>query len=120
MTQYRRGADFERRVAEHLTTDGYLVLRAAGSHGHADLVALKAGQVLLVQCKLGGPGAVPPAEWNGLYMAAMTVGALPLVASRPARGHLAYDLMTAEKTGVRGVRPPCETWAPDVLVEVTP
>lgn len=115
MNQYRRGSDFERKVAEHLTTNGYLVVRAAGSHGHADLVALKPGQVLLVQCKLTGASAVRPGEWNGFYAAAVGVGAVPLIAWRPARGQIGFLRMTATKTGVQGVRPPCVPWVADEI-----
>lgn len=114
-SQYRRGADFERKVANNLTLDGYHVVTSRGSHGHADLIALKPGQTLLVQCKLGGPGEVPPAEWNALRSIAGYVGGLAIVASRPKRGLVAYHLMTGLKSGVRGVRPPCVEWTPDEL-----
>jgi hypothetical protein len=60
-TNGARGASFERKVADLLESDGYLVIRAAGSHGAADLVALKLGQVLFVQCKLNGR-CDPPAD----------------------------------------------------------
>ncbi len=54
MTAYRRGADFERKVAAHLRGEGYLVIRSAGSRGECDLVALRAGEkARLVQCKVG-------------------------------------------------------------------
>ncbi len=54
MTAYRRGADFERRVAAHLREEGWVVVRAAGSRGECDLVALQAGKIpRLVQCKVG-------------------------------------------------------------------
>lgn len=119
MTQYARGSDFERTVAAALTADGYLVVRAAGSHGNADLVALKPGQILLVQCKLAGPPAVGPADWNGLWDDAVNVGAIPLIAWRPKRGVIGYQEMYGPKSGVRGVRPPCRTWTPDE-VAVTP
>ncbi len=38
-TAYARGATFERRVRDALTAQGWLVLRSAGSHSPADLVA---------------------------------------------------------------------------------
>ena len=112
---YRAGAVFERHVAAKLTNDGYLVIRAAGSHGVADLVALKPGQVLLINCKLSGAGAVPPAEWNALWEAAERVGAVALVVSRPKRGAKAWQRITGPKSGVRGVKPPCVTWTSDEL-----
>lgn len=36
---YKRGADFERRVRDHLRSMGYYAERTAGSHGKADVVA---------------------------------------------------------------------------------
>jgi Holliday junction resolvase len=118
MSHYARGATFERSVAAKLAADGYWVARAAGSHGKADIVGLKRGQVLLVQCKLSGPGGVSPAEWNELYAIAEQVGAIALVAHKPARGRIEFLRMTAVKTGVKGTRPPCEPWTTDELGEV--
>lgn len=62
---YEAGANFERRVKKHYEKLGYWCIRAAGSHGVADVVCLKRqpawdpiGQpdndwleVILVQCK---------------------------------------------------------------------
>jgi Holliday junction resolvase len=50
---YRRGAKVEYLVMKHLRDEGYVVIRAAGSHGPADLVALKVGETLLVQVTRG-------------------------------------------------------------------
>jgi Holliday junction resolvase len=110
---YDRGASFERKVSAALADDGYVVCRVAASKGTFDLVALKPGQVLLVQCKLSGPPALRPGEWNALYADAERCGALAVIASRPKRGQIAYHLINAAKTGVQGVRPPCTTWSPD-------
>jgi len=54
MSAYSKGANFERRVRGYLQEIGFVVFRSAGSHTPADLIALKAGEVLLVQCKLDG------------------------------------------------------------------
>lgn len=54
MTNYHRGAYFERRVQRYYEKLGYLVIRSAGSHSPIDLVALKAGEVKLIQCKVNG------------------------------------------------------------------
>ena len=54
MSNYSRGANFERRVKKYLENGGYLVIRSAGSHSPVDLVALRAGEVLLIQVKLNG------------------------------------------------------------------
>lgn len=48
----QRGSNRERAVAEQLRADGWIVYRSAGSHGNADLVAMKVGfPPLLVQVK---------------------------------------------------------------------
>ena len=52
MTRYRQGYRFELRVKRDMESRGWWVIRAAGSHGPADLVCLKAGEPpLLLQCK---------------------------------------------------------------------
>lgn len=54
MTNYRNGAELERACKRLFEANGYYVVRAAGSKGAADLVCLKRGEVVLVQCKLDG------------------------------------------------------------------
>lgn len=51
MTNYKKGANRERQVMALLQKEGYLVCRAAGSHGAADLIAIKAGTIYLIQVK---------------------------------------------------------------------
>jgi len=59
-SNYRKGADFERRVKKKLESDGWIVFRSAGSHSPADLIAAKRDtqkfEYLLIQCKGGGAG----------------------------------------------------------------
>jgi Holliday junction resolvase len=50
---YYKGRTFEYKVKRHLETMGYFVIRAARS-AFPDLVAVKQGQPLLVECKLNG------------------------------------------------------------------
>jgi hypothetical protein len=115
-TNKARGSAFERKVSGALTADGYLVVRAAGSLGAADLIALKPGQVVFVQCKMAGAGACGPAEWNEFYRLAKSVAALPVLAYRPGRIGVAYWLATGPKD--RPTRtPPALPWTPD---EVAP
>jgi len=48
----RKGTSFEHRVAAYYRRRGFIVLRARGSLGPADLIALKAGERdLFIQCK---------------------------------------------------------------------
>lgn len=86
MTGYAVGTRFERKVSGHLETNGYVMLRAAGSKGgtKADLLAFKPGQLLMVQCKLDGK--LPAVEWDRLVEVAGWVSAVPLLASNGPRG----------------------------------
>ena len=51
MSRYEKGARLERKVKADLEGCGYVVYRAAGSKGSADLIALREGETLLVQVK---------------------------------------------------------------------
>jgi len=88
MSHYSRGREFEWRTRDELAAAGYDVIRSAGSKSKVDLVALKQGQALFVQCKSGAswPG---PAERTELRRLANLVGALPIVASREREGRAA-------------------------------
>lgn len=85
MTNRERGDYLERQVKRTLTDLGWTVVRAAGSHGVADLVALRAGSTpLLVSCKLNG--RIGPAERADLLNAATASGARAILAARRRRG----------------------------------
>jgi Holliday junction resolvase len=53
VTNYQRGATFERRVKKDLEECGYFVVRSAGSKSPVDLVGIKNGMCVLYQCKYG-------------------------------------------------------------------
>lgn len=56
MTNYSRGAAFERKIKKEYESLGLLVIRSAGSRGPADLVVVGAkGETWLIQCKLRKP-----------------------------------------------------------------
>jgi len=112
MTQYAKGYAFEQKVAGHLTQDGYFCIRAGGSHGVADVVALKAGQALLVQCKTDG--VISIADWNALLRAANMAGAVALLALRPKRGVIEYRQLMGP-AWARHPRP-YEVWTADEVV----
>ena len=86
MTNYSRGADFERRVVKELTATGYYAMRSAGSHGIVDVVALCTtdmwgrGDVhdMLIQCKL--KGVLSGRESNELFIVADKYDRLPILA----------------------------------------
>lgn len=48
---YIRGRHFEWRVRDHLIKQGYFVSRSPASRSPVDLIAIKKGEGLLVQCK---------------------------------------------------------------------
>ena len=55
MTNYSRGANFERAICAHLSTCGAFCVRAAGSHGIADVIAVwPTGPTWLIQAKTNG------------------------------------------------------------------
>jgi Holliday junction resolvase len=91
---YALGAAFERRTMAALETDGYEVFRSAGSHGKSDVIAIKQGQVLLIQCKRSGK--IDRAEWNELVRLRQALDprggtVLALLAYMPgARGGVAF------------------------------
>ena len=50
---YRRGCGYEYELRDFLERRGYYVARSAGSHSPIDLIALRAGSLLLIQAKYG-------------------------------------------------------------------
>jgi Holliday junction resolvase len=106
------GRRFEYRVRDHLRADGYWVMRSPASKSPVDLVAIKPGQVLFVQCKVNG--RIGPAEWNTLMDAAETAGAIPVMAERPALRRLCFWRLIARKDG-SGRRQPMEPFTIDEL-----
>ncbi|MHA3723824.1 hypothetical protein ACXR2T_08085 [Leucobacter sp. HY1910] len=95
--RYRIGRALEQRVKLHLTEAGYFVVRSAGSHSAADLVALKDGTIWLVQCKRAG--ALPPSEWNALITAAEQAGGHAIMVENPHSGTVNWWKLTSRKTG---------------------
>ena len=54
MSNYSRGANFERRCKAYLVQQGWMVFRSAGSHSPADLIAMRGGEFILIQAKING------------------------------------------------------------------
>lgn len=118
MTNYARGADFERRVGKALTAEGFEVFRSAGSHGKADLCAVKPGQVLLVQCKRNGQ--IDRDEWNELVALRLALDprgttVVALLAFMPGRSGIAYRRL--DRTVALGEQRvhASSAWAPDLV-----
>ena len=82
---YERGRRFEYKIKTFFMRRGYYVTRSAGSHGAADLVALKRGKrPLLIQCKYGS-GGISMEEQNELYKTAVETDGIAIVASSDER-----------------------------------
>jgi Holliday junction resolvase len=102
--RYAQGRRFEYRCRDFLTERGWYVIRAPQSRGAADLVAIKDGTVLFVQCK-AGTSWIGVEEWNKLYDLAVGLGVTPVVAERPLGAtEISWWLMTGRK-GDRGRQP---------------
>jgi len=48
---YVKGRRFEHYIKDKLEAKGWIVTRSAGSKGPFDLLAVKNGKILLIQCK---------------------------------------------------------------------
>ncbi len=112
-----RGIRAERTIASSLQKDGYTVIRAAGSLGPADLIAMKPRELLLIQVKteprIGRKAQISPAEWNQLIDYANNCGAKPIIAIKGYRTTSLY-LITGRKE--RPTRtPPWQPWTADQL-----
>jgi Holliday junction resolvase-like predicted endonuclease len=107
---YRNGADLERAVKHDLEDNGYLlVIKSGGSKGKVDVIAMKPGEIVLVQCKLSG--AMSPADRVNLRKLALTLCAVPVLARWVKEGTAARAIGYTEliSMGPAGNRP----WTPD-------
>lgn len=86
------GDYFERSTKAALAAHEWFVIRAAGSLGAADVVALRARSApLLIACKTNGK--LPRAEREQLIDAARKAGARPILACRERRGWISFLLV---------------------------
>ena len=107
MTRYEIGKRFEDKVRAGLIADGYVTVRSGGSRSAVDIVALKPGQVVLIQAKRSNP-LIPRPERIELVRLAQLCAGLPVVAYQPApRKPVEYRVLT-------GIGPKdFERWSPD-------
>ncbi len=96
---YARGRAFEYRVWHHLEGLGWTVFRTAGSHSPADLLALKCGEVALVQCKAGN-GYMPPLERQTILGLAGELGVMAILAYKDGRKLVLEKLCQRNGKGV--------------------
>lgn len=107
MSGYEDGRRVEWAVVHDLQANGYETTRAASSKGVADVIGIKAGQVLFVNCKRTSMPR-PGERKDLLRVAAMLPGVgVPLVALHPVRQSLVYRLLTGP--GPKDWQP----WSPD-------
>jgi Holliday junction resolvase-like predicted endonuclease len=107
---YRNGADLERAVKHHLEDNGYLlVIKSGGSKGKVDVIGLKRGETVLVQCKT--TSGMSPADRIKLRKLALDLGAVPVYACWVKEGNAARTIGYTEliSMGPAGNRP----WTPD-------
>jgi Holliday junction resolvase len=117
-THYRLGRAVEYKVRDFLRKSGYFALRSPKSLGPLDVLAIKRGLVLFVQCKRAM--AVSVRQWNALYDLSEYVGAIALVAGQPARRGLSFMRIIGPKDGTKRAQP-WEPYEPDVAIsEMTP
>ncbi len=114
--RYANGRKLEYAAQEALEANGYWTIRAPGSKGAVDVVALKAGETLLVQCKLDG--YMTPADRSRLWELARTLRAVPLVACWRKEGQSARTVAFARLV-TRAGKVTGEIWTPDHALEVT-
>ena len=97
MSGYSDGRKLEYAAAAILLTDGYWVIRAAGSKGLADIVALKRGENVFVQCKRSG--TMGPDERRSLVALAELIGGVAVCARWAKQGRAARTVEFRQLTG---------------------
>lgn len=102
MTNYSRGASFERMVKADLERHGYFAMRSAGSHGIVDIVAIRHLEPWFVQVKLDG--YMSPEERRELADLCANVCATPIMASKKKGGGIQYRRLLANDEW-EGVKP---------------
>lgn len=105
-TLYRYGRQFEYKVRDDLKKLGYFALRSPASKSPIDILAVKHGTVLMIQCKRHG--ALPPKEWNAIFDLASSCGAIPVLASCPTGRGAVFHRLIGAKDGSRRAQPMAE------------
>jgi len=114
-TWYRYGRQFEYRVRDQLKALGYFAMRSPASKTPIDVLAVRPGIVLMIQCKASG--ALHPKPWNELYDLATSCGAIAILASFPTGRGNKYQKLTGRKER-RGQRQPLVDFDPESAVAI--
>ena len=92
---YRSGRRFEYEVRDYFERRGWLVIRAARSRP-VDLVCIKGGRAMLVECKYAG-GRVLKDERKALEKIGRRYGVDVVVARRKKRGETELETLHYSK-----------------------
>lgn len=111
-TMYRLGRSVEYAVRDELREWGYFSFRSPRSLGPVDVMGIKKGVVVMVQCKRSLTCTVT--EWNAIYSLAESIGAIPLVAGRPTGKGITYMKITGAKDGSKRRQPWVEMTIGDI------
>lgn len=99
------GTRFERRCLDLLREAGYWAFRSPASKSPIDIIAVRPGRVLFVQCKVNG--RLDPAPWNELFELSQRYGARPVLVERDPAGRTVtwWELLKPKPPeGARGTR----------------
>ena len=95
MSNVSRGRNLEYAVRDRLRARGFVVFRCAGSRP-VDLVAVKDGRILLVECKAGLHPSLPPSQLEKLLEISGRVGGSVVLAVRRRYRGIRWFEATAE------------------------
>ena len=108
-TKYRYGRQFEYRVRDALKAIGYFALRSPASRTPIDVLAVRHGLVLFIQCKRNR--MLRPGEWNELFDLAISCGAIPILASSVTGRGATYERLIGRKE-IKGAKQPLSLFDP--------
>jgi len=94
---YVRGRNFEYRVRDYYRKLGYFVLRSPVSRGLIDLVAVRKGEVLGIQCKLSKFG-FSKKEKEVLILFCKQFGMMPIFAYRDINRRIVTENLNLNET----------------------
>jgi len=100
---YRLGRQVEYSACRELRAAGFFALRSPASKSPLDVVAVRPGVVLFVQCKRALDLQV--SEWNALFDLADKCGATAVLAGRERERGLTYFVLTDRKDGSKRPQP---------------
>lgn len=96
MGKYATGAKLENDVKNILFNDGWEAVRAAGSHGIVDVLAVKHGTIWFIQCRKSGH--LSPAEREELIILAKKHKAMPILVYKTREGIVFEEIRPKKPT----------------------